>query len=69
MLTYLVGQTVKSLRRLLHELKFDQNRRKSTESQRKWVAKRKSKTCVDLQVRLARALVLTKPVNSVDHAL
>ena len=48
------GQTVKNLRRLAYEFELDQ-------SQRKWVAKRNasrklSLTCVDLWVRLARAL-------------
>ena len=48
------GQTVKNLRWLAYEFELDQ-------SQRKWVAKRNasrklSLTCVDLWVRLARAL-------------
>ena len=58
------GQTVRILHLLASKFELDQSQRKSTQvdaSRRKWVANEtqvecKSKTCVDLQVCLARAL-------------
>ena len=47
------GQTMKNLRRLACKFELDQSQRKSTQVGGQ--TKRKSKTCVDLRVRLARA--------------
>ena len=54
------GQTVKNLRRLASKFELDQSQRKSTQVDASgWPnetqVERKSKTCVDLRVRLARA--------------